>query len=512
MRRQRLRGRVSRPVPVPIATGGWDASSPISDMPGDRAIALVNMFPHAAKVSVRKGHESWATGLDDEVETVMSWNGPSTSKLFAAAATEVHDVTSSGAVSTPAITSLTNARFQHVNFGTSGGNFLWICNGADAPRHYNGSAWATPSITGVTATQIINVCVHKRRLFFALTGYLGFAYLDVESIAGAASLFNLAPIFDRGGYLMAIGTWTTDGGAGPDDFAVFVTSEGQAAVFAGTDPSNVLSWGVVGVYDVGQPLGRRCLLSYGSDLLLLTVDGAVLMSRIVVRSKSDRQDVSVNLTANIRDAFAAATASYGSNYGWQAIEHPATNSLIINVPTSEGTTSEQFVMNSLTGAWTKYTGLNAVCWGFKGSQMYFGKPGGVVARAFGVESDLGIAIPWTYRGAFMNAKKDGSSAVVRMTQATMESSATLVASLAVNVDYREVAPDVPVPQAATGDVAIWDVSYWDQSYWGSGPSVSDDWISTPANGTSFGVHIIGQSSAETSLLALTVLMEDGRIF
>ena len=94
----RPRQRVSQIVPLPVAVGGWDASSPIAEIPPDRAIELVNMFPKATSVGTRGGWEVWATGLTADVETVMPWTGPNTSKLFGAAATNVYDVTASGAV------------------------------------------------------------------------------------------------------------------------------------------------------------------------------------------------------------------------------------------------------------------------------------------------------------------------------------------------------------------------------------------------------------------------------
>jgi hypothetical protein len=504
-----VRPRVSRSTPVPIATAGWDASSPISDMPADRAIALVNMFPKAASVGTRKGWVSHATGLGATVESLLPWNGPSSSKLFGAAGTNVYDVTASGAVGAAVLSSTTNARWQGVNFGTAGGNFLWICNGAMAPQHYDGATWVAPAITGITGSTIINVTVFKRRLFFCMTGSLKFGYLPIESIAGAVSTYDLSVIFDRGGYLMAIGTWTTDGGAGPDDFAVFITSEGQAAVFAGTDPSNALSWGLVGVYDVGQPIGRRCLYSLGSDLIMLTRDGAVSLVAVSKLGESDRQEAAY--TSRIRDAYVAATLSYAANYGWQAIEHAPTTSLIINIPLVEGTTTEQYVQNVLTGAWTRYTGLNAICWGMRGDQMYFGRPGGVVARAFGQDTDNGTNISWTYRGAFMQASKDGRSAHIKLLRPTMQSSANITASVIINADYADDPPDVPIPQGIAGSAFIWDESNWDEAFWGSGPAIISFWLTTPANGGVFSTQINGLSNAQTDLLALDVILEPGSL-
>ena len=55
----------------------------------------------------------------------------------------------------------------------------------------------------------------------------------MAAVAGAASMFDLGQIFTEGGYLMAMATWTVDAGYGVDDLAVFITSEGEVAVYRG---------------------------------------------------------------------------------------------------------------------------------------------------------------------------------------------------------------------------------------------------------------------------------------
>jgi hypothetical protein len=43
-----------------------------------------------------------------------------------------------------------------------------------------------------------------------------------------------------------------------DDYAAFITSEGQVAVYSGADPASSTTWSLVGVFDIGAPIGRRC--------------------------------------------------------------------------------------------------------------------------------------------------------------------------------------------------------------------------------------------------------------
>lgn len=508
----KLRPQVSRTVALPIAVGGWDASSPIAEIPPERAIDLVNMFPKATSVVTRGGWDAWIPGgLGGATETLMPWNGVSSSKLFSANSQYVNDVTTQTAFTV--FSGMTNAQWQFVNFGTSGGHFLWICNGADAPRYTNGTTWTVAALTGAgfNAVDIINVTAHQRRLFVLFKNSTAFGYLAPASIAGAVSLFDLSPLLKRGGTLMAIGSWTHDGGAGPDDYAVFVSSEGEAVVYAGTDPNSPSTWTMVGVFNVGQPIGRRCLLKYGTDMLMISQHGVVSLSRVIAAAEAERENVGITMTARIRDAYDTAAIIYGLNSGWQLIDHAPTNALYLNVPLSISKT-EQYVMNALTGAWTRYTGINALCWTNRNGVLYAGQPGGSVARCFVTETDNNIAIPWVYRGAYIPIGKAGQSAHVKMLRPVMQSSADIVASFIVNTDFDETLPAPPVSHQTGGIACIWDEGFWDEHYWGEGPAVVRNWLETPAYGSRFSVQINGQSRTSVEILNFDALLEPGSIY
>ena len=157
----RLRGYTT---PAPVK--GWNARDSLANMDEADAVILDNWFPEESWVRVRRGHASHATGMVSAVESLMSWSGPTSAKLFAAAGTSIFNATSAGAVGAADLTGLTNARWQHTMFGTSAGNFLYIVNGADAPRYYDGSSWTTPALTGTTPANMIHMNAFKSRLFF----------------------------------------------------------------------------------------------------------------------------------------------------------------------------------------------------------------------------------------------------------------------------------------------------------------------------------------------------------
>jgi hypothetical protein len=47
------------------------------------------------------------------------------------------------------------------------------------------------------------------------------------------------------------------------DYLVLITSEGEVAIFNGYDPSNAATWALVGVFNMGKPMSKRCTSKNG---------------------------------------------------------------------------------------------------------------------------------------------------------------------------------------------------------------------------------------------------------
>ena len=190
-------------------TGGWDTRNSLADMPKENAVVMDNWFPGTEKVELRRGSASHATGMTGSVETLLEYNGVDGSQeLFAANNGSIYDVTTAGAIGAAVASGFSNNRFQQVQIGTSGGQFLLAMNGADTPKTYNGSTWADAGMTGPTIANLIWCNLHQRRLWFGEKDSLSAWYLAVNSITGAATEFPMAGIASKGGYIMAMATWT----------------------------------------------------------------------------------------------------------------------------------------------------------------------------------------------------------------------------------------------------------------------------------------------------------------
>ncbi len=356
----------ARPASIPASVKGWNAIASLANMPPDFAVVMDNFIPRPGYLEVRRGSQSFANDCGTSttpVQTVMGYNAPNTanSKLFAAANTTIYDITAGATASATSITSLSTSRLQYENFTNSSlTSYLIAANGVDAALIYNGTAWSALSVTGITTSQIIQPKAWKGRLWFCLVNSTQVGYLPVGAISGTAATFDLGPLMSRGGFVNAIATWTVDTKQSVDEYIAFISSQGQVFVYQGTDPSTANTFALVGVYNLGAPIGRRCFLRISGNLWIVTQDGVIPMTEMLNYDQSSAPRVA--LTATIMNAINSSIQNYAGNFGWQFISYPRGTLAVLNIPTVENNQSLQYVMNTITGAWCRFTWINSNCW------------------------------------------------------------------------------------------------------------------------------------------------------
>lgn len=479
------RRRKSESVSIPAPVGGWNARDSVADMDPRDALLLKNWFPSTGSVGLRKGPSNHVTGIGSQVESLMPYNeADGTQTLFAAAGDSFYDVTAAGAVGAAVQTGLANARWQHVNFMNSSGiAYLTAFNGVDSPRYYDGTSWttitgaSTPAITGVTTTTLNSPWIHKRRMWVIEADSLSAWYLPVDAVGGAASEFDLSGLFRMGGYLVAGGTWTLDAGEGVDDYWVAITSEGEVAVYQGTDPSNASTWAIKGIWRIGEPLGVRCFLKLSGDLLVICKDGVYPLSSAL---QSSRVNPTGAITDKIRGAMSASAQSYATNYGWQLEFFPSGDMLILNVPVQEGSNQQQYVMNTITGAWAQFDGIDANCWAILNEQPYFGGDG-FVGLFWSEKSDYGDNIDADLKQAFSYFGDRGGLKRWTMIRPIFSADGTPSVLAALNVDYEDDEPSGQLTFSAI-TYAVWDTALWDAGLWG-GLVALKNWQTVKGYGT-----------------------------
>lgn len=470
-----LAGR-GRSASISAPTGGWNARDSVANMPPEDAVTLTNFFPATTDVQLRNGYTKHATGITGQVESLIHYSSGTDDELFAIAGGSVYDVTSSGAVGAAVVTGLTNSRFQYVNNTTSGGSYIQMVNGADKMQFYNGTVWAEDGdgapydVTGVNTANCTNIQLHANRVWLIEKDSLKAWYLGTNAIGGAANVLNLSSVATLGGYLVAMGSWTIDAGYGVDDLAAFVTSNGEVIVYKGSDPSSANTWALVGVWQLGAPVGARCFLKYAGDLLLICQDGIVPMSGAL---QSSRVNPRVAVTEKIQWAVSQAISLYGANFGWQLLYFAKENMLFLNVPVGEGSTQQQYVMNTISKSWCNFTGWNANCWELFLDDPYFGG-NGFVGKAWDGLDDDGANINADGFQAFNYFKTPGILKRFTMLRPTLQCVGVPGVSAALNIDFNTTDTTATVSFAPTSS-SKWGTAKWGTAKWSAGTIIYRIW-------------------------------------
>lgn len=363
MRSYRPKQRTANIVSVPAPTLGINDTANLANMDPMFAIDMLNWFPSDRSLKVRNGYREWTTGLGDDAKTLMSYNTfNGADRLYAATDAGIYDVTAQGVAGVP-VTAITDGYMSWVNFANVAGQYLVAINGTDAGKLYDGTTWidwstvAVPAapgeIFGASMSNMNYVHAHKKRLWFVERDSMTAWYLPTDSVSGTMTAFELGGVFLRGGFLQNIFTWSMDAGDGLDDILVFQSSKGELAGYSGTDPSTAATFALESVYFVGAPLGQRTNYDLGGDVAILTVNGITPISKIVggTQAITNSEDA---LTKNISRTFNTLVRNLSYSPQWEMINVPSLTALFVNFPDQNGLGSQQFVMNTLSGAWTKF--------------------------------------------------------------------------------------------------------------------------------------------------------------
>ena len=508
--RQINRDLKASPVSIPAPVGGWNARDSLGQMAQTDAVILKNWFPATTECILRSGFSSYATGLPDQVETLMAYSGGATDKLYAVSNGGIYDVSAAGAVGAAAVSGMSNSRYQYVNFATAGGNFLLAVNGANKMRYFDGTTWSadggTYTVTGVDTSQCSGIMVHKNKVWLVQDNTLKVWYLPTSSIAGAANAIDMSAVAQLGGHIVSAATWTIDAGTGVDDLFVAVTNKGEVIVYAGTDPSSASTWALKGVWRVGSPVGKRCFFKYAGDLLLISQDGILPLSAAL---QSSRVNPKVALTDKIQWAVSQAVTTYGSSFGWQLCYYAKANQLWLNIPVSLGG-QEQFVMNTISKSWCQYTGWAANCFEIFGDEPYFGGDG-VVYRAWDGHTDNGSSINAQGLQAFSPFGSPGQIKLFSMMRPVFRASGVPPVAASINVDF-DITTNSTLLTYTPSQFGSWGVSTWGGATWGGNVSIYQEWQGASGYGY-YGAPQVKSiaNGIDVRWVSTDVVMEKGQI-
>lgn len=515
--------KIAQSTTLKAPVQGWYVGTNISDAPPGTALVLDNCYSQYNYIRLRRGSVQFASGMGANKVTVLApYVSGTTTKFFAFANGSIYDVSAGGAVGAAVVSGLNaSAVPQATAVSVTGGQYLVWSNGVDSVRNYDGTVWTTPAITGVASSSLYGQFVHKSRTYFIQANTLNCWYLPVDSIAGAATVFNLQGVVKRGGSLLCGYSWAISSNSGLYEVAVFITDQGDLAIYDGSYPGST-DWALKGTYQISKPLGRNCLMKAGGDLAVMTEDGIIALSTIMELDQLALQNQAV--TKAIQPAWRdAVTARLGLS-GWSITPWALETMIVVNLPQSNSADKQQFIANARSGAWSRYTGWDAQCFAVFGNNLYYGTSDGRVMQAeSGGQDDgqpyTGICM-WSYTDLGTQARRKQ----IRMIRPILLTSLTTAPTFQILKDFStNIGPAPSASASLPGSGFQWDTAShgWDQDVWSTSASgttliTSASWRSVNGYGTVLApvmqISVSGTTAPDVRMTQIDLLYEPGEVF
>jgi hypothetical protein len=485
------------PAETPAPWKGLNTVDSLAAMDPAYALSCQNFIATPQGLSVRQGYRNWATNLPAATTSLLAYNGrvASGNKLFAVSGSVIKDITTGGDVSGAGFTVQSGLdsthpywQYTHQTYTTGSANYLIAVNGSDFPRIYDGTSWTvcsqtgTPSAPGQFSTvdnngagfniqNFVDVQLHQQRLWFVRDGSSIAYYCPVGQIGGAMKAFDFGPLFPRGGKLMKLATWTLDNGStsGTSAMLVALSSKGDCVVYTGNDPATAANWQLSGTYQLGSPIGRRCVMPYQGDLWLLTTDGLYALTKYIQSARLDQtQALSYTISPTISDLI----ATLGGTPGFEMISNPSNDTVLLNIPQANAANNFQFCFNTVTQGWSQFDSWGAQCFAMFNDAFYFGGSNYVALGFIGfkdgadINGNGGNNIISTALSAFSQFSDDTGVGILKHVKMVkpyiVTGQANPTIRIGVNTDFNLV----PIIGSATVNPvtgAVWDNAIWDNS-------------------------------------------------
>lgn len=530
-------------IAIPAPTGGLNARDDYAAMEFNHAVRLNNIVPENGYCRSRGGSLTYTSGFNGAINTLTVYDDGLDSKFIACESGNIWDV-SDPENKVLLKSGSTNDYYDTMMFTKK----LVMVNGVDTPQIYNGGATTTDMvatledvggvIAGISISDIIGCEIYKGRAFYWLEDEQRFFYADFAgSFQGVLKEFKLDSQAKKGGAIVSIFTHARDTGSGLDDYLVIMFNTGECLVYEGNDPASATDWGLVQRYSIGKLISPRSVIQKGGDNLLATNEGLINFSLSIQGASAQNENHTGSMVVN---AIRSAAKQQGDKPNWEVNYFPEHSFIIVNVPSSIvdqlkvgqwgmgkwshakwGTSYDpyenkytQLVLNSSTGAWCTFTGLNATTWAAYKDGLYFGDYAGNIIKAETGTNDNQDYIESQAITAFSDFGSQGSWK--KATGAGLTCNYPFKSSVSFKVlsdydttkDFNATKPIDPFPAKwsvakwgldkwgvadANPSPAIWGVGRWSYNKWGIGYGFNINKTQTffyPAQGKGYTLALI----------------------
>ena len=495
------RASVGQRKTIQAPVSGWNTSDARAAMPPKFAVQLDNYFPEAGSVTLRRGSRKVAEGVgSDYVRTLIPHQSGTVSKLFAIGGGAFYEVTNVANADVIAATELKDGSYtsDRWRFKTFQGHTICV-NGEDPPERIqpNGTlaaahGWskaAGQDAIAFDAAKLSHVLQFKGRPFFLEKDSPNLWYGGLGAVQGDLTRFALDRINAEGGNAVGIDTVTIDSGEGLDDILCIFFDNGSVLLYNGTDITSASDFNLVGRFNIGPLIADKGVVRYRGDLVAMTTDGYIKVASLLREgARSAHMSMGSNLSAKIANTVSEEYRLHGDQVGWECIQFTPANWLLFNLPIVGGV---QHVMNTQTGAWCRFTGLDARCWAVWRDRIFYGGPSGGVFEANINADDDGAPIEGRVQGAFQYL---GSTMDKRFTmaRALVDSDADVSFVIGTVTDFNEE-PGLGSPTALETAGGEWNVAEWNVAEWAGGVFALQEWQALNRDGTAISVVLVSST-------------------
>jgi hypothetical protein len=448
-----------RTITLSAPTGGWNTIDNLDNMPAESAIEMENWIPKENCLELRGGY-SKVLDTQAPANTLFAYNVASNEQLLFASGNKIIKANFDGGQNEILKDGCLSDRWQYTLYK----NRIFAVNGEDMPFVYNGENLSDVNFhgEGFSPRNLIAVEIYQNRLFFVEKNSLKFWYAEsAGNVQGEVKSFDLSQFASKGGHIKAISTWTQGGAAGQDSQLVFITSQGEIFIYSGTSPDSADSWQLKGIFLTARPVGFRCVERLGGDIIVITCEGYFNLSKLLAQNLSNK---ALAFSARIDGALKLLSDKF-EVFGWQIKYHSQGSLLIINVPEFAPRNENaytQHVMNTVTGAWCKFTGVPAVCFEVFKGKLYFAGVSGNLYVFDNSETDDGKEITGTVAQAYSNFDTTLVKSFKEMEILVSTNSETgFSAKLGIDFLDKDFLYIEPVVETEN----LWDISFWDDAGW-----------------------------------------------